>query len=178
MITLVYEWRDENILFCLIDHCTPQDVRCDPVTGGRILMEHVYLGCILEKVQPETRKKKKTKTTNKQERYQPLEEKKNKRNVEFSYIALFKVPFWKVCFKQAEINAEAVGLSSCWTPEAEDAYSHIRTHIALILHLVLINTNRAYLHRASLQISHVQSHLCFMVQGILCYCLQSCSIVW
>lgn len=41
-------------------------------------MEHVYLGCILEKVQPETRKKKKTKTTNKQERYQPLEEKKIK----------------------------------------------------------------------------------------------------
>lgn len=169
MITLVYEWRDENILFCLIDHCTPQDVRCDPVTGGRILMEHVDLGCILEKVQPETRKK--TQTTNKQTNRKDinhLRKKKSKRNVEFSYLALFKMPFWKMCFKQAEINTEAVGLSSCWTPEAEDACSHIRTHIALILHLVLINTNRAYLHRASLQISHVQSHLCFMVQGILC----------
>lgn len=126
-------------------------------------------------LKPERKKNKNNKQTGK---ISTTWGKKNKRNVEFSYIALFKVPFWKVCFKQAEINAEAVGLSSCWTPEAEDAYSHIRTHIALILHLVLINTNRAYLHRASLQISHVQSHLCFMVQGILCYCLQSCSIVW
>lgn len=41
-------WKDP-ILF---DRYTPQDVRCDPVNGGRILVD---LSCLLEKVQAEAR---------------------------------------------------------------------------------------------------------------------------
>ena len=66
-------------------------------------MEHIDIRHILEKMQPEARK-----TPEQTGKIINHLRKKMKRNGEFSYLAHFRMSFWKVCFKQAEIHVEAV----------------------------------------------------------------------